>query len=97
MVDSRALTGERRAAIAEAREAYERRIESLIKTGQQQGTIRSDMSPHEVTLFLFSMLNWTMFWQKAPGAADASQLAMRLSRLFFDGANAQSKEPLTVG
>ncbi|HEV7752737.1 MAG TPA: TetR/AcrR family transcriptional regulator [Baekduia sp.] len=96
MVDSRALTGERRAAIVEAREGYERRIERLIKTGQEQGTIRSDMSAHDVTLFLFSMLNWTLFWQRTPGSADASQLAVRLSRLFFDGANAQSTEPLTI-
>jgi AcrR family transcriptional regulator len=97
LVDSRALTGERRAAIAEAREAYERRIESLIKQGQDGGLIRTDMSAHEVTLFLFSMLNWTIFWQKTPASPDGTPLAVRLSRLFFDGANAQSTEPLAVG
>jgi AcrR family transcriptional regulator len=97
MVDSRALTGERRAAIVEAREAYERRIERLIETGQEEGTIRSDMSAHDVTLFLFSMLNWTIFWHKTTGPVDASQPAIRLSRLFFDGANAHSAQPLTIG
>jgi AcrR family transcriptional regulator len=96
MVESRSLTGERRAAIIEAREAYEQRMERLIAASQAQGLKRTDMSARELTRFLLSMLNWTILWHEAPEETDAEQLATRLSRLFFDGANSQSTEALSV-
>jgi AcrR family transcriptional regulator len=89
MIELRSLTGERRAAIVEARNAYERRVEKLIGAGQKQGTIRNDMSSHELMLFMLSMLNWTIFYDEPSGPMDAGQLAQRLSRLFLDGANSQ--------
>ncbi|HEV7752728.1 MAG TPA: TetR family transcriptional regulator [Baekduia sp.] len=90
LIEMRALTGERRGAVIESRDAYERLVRSPIEAAQAEGYIRDDMSPRQLTLFLLGLLNWTIFWFRESGALDAEHLADMLAELFLDGAAATS-------
>jgi AcrR family transcriptional regulator len=97
LIEMRALTGERRQAIVEARNAYERRVEGLIRRGQEEGSVRVDMSPRELVLFLLSILNFTIFWDREPGASDdPAMLTRRFNMLFFAGANPHATQDLSA-
>jgi AcrR family transcriptional regulator len=90
LIEMRALTGERRAAVVESRDAYERLVRSPIEAAQAAGYIRGDMSARQLTLFLLGLLNWTIFWFRESGTLDADHLADMLTELFLDGATATS-------
>jgi AcrR family transcriptional regulator len=86
LIEMRALTGERRAAVVESRDAYERLVRLPIEAAQAEGYIRTDMSARRLTLFLLGLLNWTIFWFRESGMLDADHLADMLTELFLDGA-----------
>jgi AcrR family transcriptional regulator len=88
LVDSGALTRERRARVIEKRAEYERLVRAVIADDQRAGRIRTDMDPKILTLALLSLLNWTVFWFNPDCEWTAEELAERFTELYLHGASA---------
>jgi len=86
LTDMRSLSGERLEHVLQLRDTYERWTEQLIRNAQKAGEIRKDIKSRQLTLLLFNLLNWTMFWYRADGGLDPDQVADLITTLFLDGA-----------
>jgi TetR/AcrR family transcriptional regulator, cholesterol catabolism regulator len=76
----RHLTGERRAAILERRDAYEGRIRAVIADGMANGDIALTDVP-AAAAFLLSALNGIAAWYRADGRLSPDDLADRYAEL----------------
>jgi AcrR family transcriptional regulator len=88
LLDSGALTGERRARVIEKRAEYEHLVRDVIADDQRAGRLRTDMDPKILTLALLSLLNWTVFWFNPDREWSAEGLAERFTELYLHGAGA---------
>lgn len=83
--DFRAVQGERREAILEARDRYEKRIRGILAAGQETGEFRSDMHPSIASLGILGMTNWLYQWFREGGDLSAEQVADELASLGISG------------
>lgn len=88
LLDSGALSAERRARVIEQRTEYERLLREVVAADQSAGRLRADMDPKLLTLALLNLLNWTVFWFDPEGEWSAPDVASRLTELYLDGAGA---------
>jgi AcrR family transcriptional regulator len=86
LTDMRSLSGERLKHVLQLRDRYERWTERLIQDAQQSGEVRRDITSRHLTLLLFNLLNWTMFWYRPDGSLSPAQVADLITTLFLDGA-----------
>jgi AcrR family transcriptional regulator len=86
LIELRALTPTKLAAVIERRDAYEARIRRIVGLEQERQLLRSDMTPKYLTLALLSMLNWTIFWYRPSGPFSPGELGDFLAMQFLDGA-----------
>ncbi|GAA2372172.1 TetR/AcrR family transcriptional regulator [Dactylosporangium salmoneum] len=85
LTDMRSLSGERLQQVVALRDRYETWAEGLIAAGQKAGVVKSKHSAKQLTLGLFNMLNWTMFWYRADGDLTPDEVAELLGGIYFDG------------
>mgnify|MGYP001430241127 CR=1 FL=1 len=85
LTDMRSLSGERLKQVVALRDQYDRWAEELIAEGQRAGVVSTAHSAQHLTLGLFNMLNWTMFWFRADGDLTPEQVAELLGSIYFDG------------
>jgi AcrR family transcriptional regulator len=88
LLDSGALTRERRARVIEKRAEYEQLVRAVLADDQRAGRLRTDMDPKILTLALLSLLNWTVFWFNPDREWSAEELAERFTELYLHGASA---------
>jgi AcrR family transcriptional regulator len=81
-----ALAPERRARVAAGRRAYQQLIREAIAADQARGYLRDDIDAEYLTLALLNLLNWSIYWYDAEGAASPEQLADMLADVFLQGA-----------
>ena len=86
LTELRALEGERRDRVVCARDGYERQVEETIDAAVGAGLLRSDVPPRRLTLYLLSMINWTIFWLRPDGEVPAVQIADEMLTIFLNGA-----------
>lgn len=86
LTELKALSPDRRAAVVELRDEYERLAREVISEAQEAGVLRSDMTAKELQLGLFNLLNWTIFWYRSGGGLAPEELAGKFESLFLDGA-----------
>jgi TetR/AcrR family transcriptional regulator, cholesterol catabolism regulator len=86
LTDMRSLSGDRLKDVVQLRDSYERWTEQLIQDAQNAGELRQDVSSRHLTLALFNLLNWTMFWYRSDGDLNPDQVAELLTTMFLDGA-----------
>jgi TetR/AcrR family transcriptional regulator, cholesterol catabolism regulator len=86
LIELRALSAERYAAVTEKRSEYESILQHIIAEDQRAGELRRDIDEKYLTLSLLNLLNWTIFWFNPEGEMTAEQLADLLGRLYLDGA-----------
>ena len=86
LTDMRSLSGERLKHVLQLRDRYERWTDRLIADAQEAGELRADISSRHLTLLLFNLLNWTMFWYRPDGGLVAAQVAELITTIFLDGA-----------
>jgi TetR/AcrR family transcriptional regulator, cholesterol catabolism regulator len=79
-----ALTGERAAQFRERREAYEQRVEAVLRAGVEQGELR-DLDPWLTARAWFGMHNYTYLWLKAGGRLTARDVAKPFAEIFMRG------------
>ncbi|GAA4491800.1 TetR/AcrR family transcriptional regulator [Rhodococcus olei] len=72
--------------ILRRRREYEQLFTDQIVLGQREGVIRTDLTAELLTLSLFNLLNWTVFWYNPEKDQTPQELADMFVSVFFDGA-----------
>lgn len=75
------LSPERKAAVVERRDAYQRTFRATLDAGVADGTFTVD-DPSLATLFVLSSLNWTYQWLDPAGPLGLDELADRYAGLL---------------
>jgi AcrR family transcriptional regulator len=88
LVEIRSLTPAHREEVVRARDENVQRVRNLVEEAQREGQLRSDISPKNMILSLFNLLNWSIFWYDENGPLSTGEIAEFLRRIFFEGANA---------
>ncbi|GAA4540190.1 TetR/AcrR family transcriptional regulator [Pseudonocardia xishanensis] len=85
LMETRSLTGRRKAEILESRESYRSLVGEAVRQGQATGQIRSDVDTRFLTMALLNHLNWVLFWY-TPEDGPAEDLAVIYTLLYLEGA-----------
>jgi AcrR family transcriptional regulator len=80
----RALTGERAAQFHDRREAYEERVEAVLRAGVESGEFR-DLDPWLTARAWLGMHNYTYLWLKSGGRLTARDVAKPFAEIFMRG------------
>lgn len=96
----RALQGERRAAIGQRRDAYERRFRSVIDDGIAAGTFAS-VDPVITAAFILTALNGLVTWYRPTGEVKPGPLAdamadLALRAVLVEASEEEPDDPPTV-
>lgn len=86
LTELRALTGEHRKVVLEARGRYERLVRDIIEEGQKSGWLTTRISGGMLALMLHNLLNWTVFWYHPDLPMTSDEIADHMASLFLDGA-----------
>jgi len=81
----RSLPPERREQVVALRDEYETLIRDVLVYAQEAGAVRRDISAHDLTLVLLSLLNWPIFWFRPDGDLTPEALAGLLATIFLEG------------
>ena len=81
----RHLDPERRREITTNRRYHEDHLESLIKRGQVEGSVRTDLDPRVTTLMTLSMMNSLHQWYRTDSDLTIQQLADHHVKLILGG------------
>lgn len=85
LTELRSLSPVHQRRILELRSNYEHLVRDTIAGAQRVGGLRGDISAQQLSLGLFNLLNWTIFWYD-PEHGQPDQVADVFARLFFEGA-----------
>lgn len=73
------------------RDAYEKRVEDIIRRGIDSGIFRTQ-SPRVATFGLFGMCNWAHHWYRATGSMSYQEIAEQLCDVYVRGMCAEQRE-----
>ncbi len=96
LIELRALTPERRGTVLEVRERFIQLVRQAIGRAQMEGALRQDIPAKYLTLGLFNLVNWSIFWFRPGGELDAGSLGELLARLFLEGAVTATRHDVLV-
>lgn len=85
LMEIRSLSEERRSHIVDLRDANVKTVRQAIKAAQQAGQIRKDIPAKYLTLAMFNILNWTIFWYRPDGLMTPEQIGDTLCSVFLFG------------
>jgi AcrR family transcriptional regulator len=85
LIELRALSSARRASVIEHRDHNVSLVRRLISEAQDAGLIRQDITSNFLTLALFNLLNWCIFWYQPEGELEPSEIAQLLWMIFVQG------------
>jgi TetR/AcrR family transcriptional regulator, cholesterol catabolism regulator len=88
----RFLSAARQAEVVARRDANVSIVESSVRQAQETGRVRSDIDAKYLTLALFNLLNWTIFWYAPDGELSESAIAEILWSVFSVGVTARPGE-----
>lgn len=76
-------------AALERRRSFDRRVTTLVRAAQAEGTVRSDIDPSVATRLLFGMVNSIVEWYRPSGPEGAAELAGDVLAVALDGLGAR--------
>lgn len=85
LIDIRALSDERRHKVVQVRDANVKHVEDAIRRAQAANQVRDDIDAKYLTLALFNLLNWSIFWWRPDGDIGTSELGDILWRVYSGG------------
>ena len=85
LVEMRALSEGRRNEIVSFRDRNVAIVRQTVAAAQKSGQIRSDITPKYLTLAMFNLVNWSIFWFRPDGELNAEQIADLLCTIFLEG------------
>jgi AcrR family transcriptional regulator len=86
LTELRSLSGTRRRQVVGLRKRYEKLVLAILKHGQSDGSVRTDIPAKYLCLALLNMLNWAILWFRDDEALSVDQLAEIFARTYIDGA-----------
>jgi TetR/AcrR family transcriptional regulator, cholesterol catabolism regulator len=92
LTELRSLSPGRRAEVIALRDQNVAVVESTIRSAQNGGKVRSDIDAKYLTLALFNLLNWTIFWFDPNGELDEQQIGEILWAVFAEGVTGAGRE-----
>ncbi len=75
--------------IASRKRRYDRQLESIVKAGQADGSIRSDLHPRVLVESVVAMCNWIYNWYNPRGPVKPEQLADQVVAIALNGITAR--------
>lgn len=81
----RFLSPARQAEVVARRDANVSIVESSVRQAQEAGQVRSDIEAKYLTLALFNLLNWTIFWYNPDDELSEAAIAQILWSVFSGG------------
>lgn len=95
LVEIRSLSEQRRADVIAHRDRNVAAVGAVIAQCQEAGCLRDDIAAKYLTLGLFNLLNWTIFWFSPDGEFTSRQLGELLWTMFAEGAEAHGDARLS--
>ncbi len=86
LMETRWLSTPRRDDIQAMRDEYERLVSTLIHSAQADGALRTDISTKYLTLGLFNLLHWPLFWYRLDGELNPAGVGDLVATIFLEGA-----------
>lgn len=86
LTETKWLSKPRRDDIQAMRDEYERLISALIESAQTEGELRQDISTKHLTLGLYNLLHWSLFWYRRDGELDPAGVGELMATIFLQGA-----------
>jgi AcrR family transcriptional regulator len=83
----RSLSGAHRRQVLGLRKRYEKLVLSVLKKGQSEGSVRTDIPAKYLGLALLNILNWAVLWFRDDDALSPDQLAEIFARTYVEGAS----------
>jgi AcrR family transcriptional regulator len=71
--------------VIEQTRAYESLVHSILRKGQRDGTLRSDLPVELCALALFGMINWMHRWYRPDNKWKVEDVAGTFTAIFLDG------------
>jgi AcrR family transcriptional regulator len=93
----RSLSPQRREQVIGLRDENVAFVENLVLQSQERGQLRSDVPAKYLTLAMFNLLNWTIFWFDPEGELSVDQIATNLWLIFSSGVFGESAGGTAVG
>ncbi|HEY3842569.1 MAG TPA: TetR/AcrR family transcriptional regulator [Acidimicrobiales bacterium] len=85
LIEIRSLSEGHRKTIVKQRDKNVRMVQELFERAQASNQIRSDIDAHYLTLALFNLLNWSIFWYSAEGELRPQEIGEMLWSVFATG------------
>jgi AcrR family transcriptional regulator len=85
LMEIRALSEGRRTEVIKARDRNLAIVRRAVAAAQKAGQVRQDIHAKYLTLAMFNLLNWSIFWYRPDGALAPAELARILTKVFFEG------------
>jgi AcrR family transcriptional regulator len=85
LVEIRSLSEQRRDEVVRRRDLNVAKVEQVVAAAQAGGALRDDIAPKHLTLALFNLLNWTIFWFSPDGEFSSVELGELLWSIFANG------------
>jgi AcrR family transcriptional regulator len=86
LTEMRFLSAEYRGRVLALRSSYEQMMRDVLQAAQDAGKLRSDISAGMLSLGLFDLLNWSIFWYEPDRSPAPTDLAESFLTLFLEGA-----------
>jgi TetR/AcrR family transcriptional regulator, cholesterol catabolism regulator len=83
--ESRSLTEEHAAVIAEAEERYAGIVTDLIDGGRRDGSLRADADPKLARMVVLGAANWVYRWYRPDGEHATEEIAAAIASFAVDG------------
>lgn len=91
LVETRSLSERYRRHVLALQAEYEGTVRDVVAEAQDAGMLRSDLSPGILSLALFDLLNWSIFWYEPGRGLSREDLAETFGTLFLEGAEARGE------
>jgi TetR/AcrR family transcriptional regulator, cholesterol catabolism regulator len=85
LTEIRSLSAARRAEVIGRRDENVAVVEGTVRLAQEAGQLRTDIDAKYLTLALFNLLNWTIFWFDPAGELGEAEIAEILWSVFSAG------------
>jgi TetR/AcrR family transcriptional regulator, cholesterol catabolism regulator len=90
LIELRSLSMDRREAVVSHRDQNVALVRQLVGDAQKAGDIRDDIQSKYLTLALFNLLNWSIFWYQPGGDLTPRDIADMLWSIFAHGITVKS-------
>ena len=91
LTELKELSPDHRHEIIALRNEYQGQLTALIRVGQEDGHLRTDIDARTLSLALLNLLNWTIFWYSPSGQLTPEEIGESFATVFLEGSQAMNR------